>query len=338
MALNLVPEKMDTLIHSQEDAAHRVRAPKPPLNPLIDEFLAYLQFERGLSDNTLTSYGRDLCQYEGYLQMADIAPQEAQTEHVRDFLNWLIQEKSPTNTTIARKTSVLKNFHRFLCREGITTLDPTTPLQSPKREQRLPTVLNPAEVRLLLSQPAGFNPGPLRDAAILELLYGAGLRVSELTGLSIDDIDFEGGFVRCLGKGSKERIIPLGEPALEAARRYVTTGRPQLGKQLNGTDKLFLNRFGNQLTRQSVHKMIRTYAGQAGLVKPVTPHTLRHSFATHMLNGGADLRSVQEMLGHADVSTTQIYTHLSRQRLREVYFNSHPRAREAEDAEPSLAP
>lgn len=327
---------MDTTIHTSQVGADESAREKRPGNPLIEEFLAYLQFERGLSDNTIASYRRDLGQYERFLHERGIAPQEAATETVRDFLDHLIEEKAPTNSTIARKTSVLKNFHRFLCREGISLDDPTAPLQSPKKEQRLPTVLNQAEVKLLLAQTEGLTPGLLRDGAILELLYGAGLRVSELTGLTCVDVDMEGGFVRCLGKGSKERMIPLGEPALESVRRYLKKGRPHLGKGIK-SDNLFLNRFGRRLTRQSVHKMLAAYAAKAGFTKTVTPHTLRHSFATHMLSGGADLRSVQEMLGHADVSTTQIYTHLSRQRLRDIYFRSHPRAREEEDAEPSLA-
>lgn len=305
-------------------------------NPLIEEFLAHLQFERGLSDNTLISYGRDLAQYHNFLSDQGISTTEASTIVVREFLDRLIEDLAPANATLARKTSVLKNFYRFLCREGLATSDPTAPLQSPRREQRLPTVLNMGEVKTILAQPAGLSPGALRDTAILEVLYGAGLRVSELTGLSVNDVDQEGGFVRCLGKGSKERMIPLGEPALQSADRYLRLGRPHLGKAVK-TRHLFLNRFGRGLSRQSVHKMLTRYSRQAGISKTVTPHTLRHSFATHLLAGGADLRSVQEMLGHADVSTTQIYTHLSRQRLRDIYFRSHPRAKKEEDAEPSLA-
>ncbi|MBE3073753.1 MAG: site-specific tyrosine recombinase XerD [Actinobacteria bacterium] len=306
-------------------------------NPLVEEYLAYLQFERGLADNTIFSYRRDLGQYMRFLHEQGVLPEEASTGVVRDFLQQLIEEKAPANATLSRKTSVLKNFHRFICREGLAGEDPTSPLQSPRREHRLPTVLNLGEVQLLLKQPAGLNPGALRDAAILELLYAAGLRVSELTGLSVADVDHEAGYVHCLGKGAKERMIPVGEPALMAVRRYLQQGRPHLGKGLK-TNHLFLNRFGKGLTRQSVHKILTRYARDAGFSKNVTPHTLRHSFATHLLAGGADLRSVQEMLGHADVSTTQIYTHLSHQRLRDIYFRSHPRARKASDAESSLAP
>ncbi|MBE0428344.1 MAG: site-specific tyrosine recombinase XerD [Thermoleophilia bacterium] len=306
-------------------------------DPLVEEFLAYLQFERGLSDNTISSYRRDLSQYSNFLAEQDVMTTEASIRVVRQFLDRLIEESAPASATIARKTSVLKNFHRFLCREGLATDDPTATLISPRREQRLPTVLNAGEVKLLLAQPAGLRPGPLRDTAIMELLYSAGLRVSELTGLLVTDVDFEAGFVRCMGKGSKERMLPLGDPALAAIKRYLGQGRPRLGKGIK-TGHMFLNRFGKGITRQSVHKMLANYAKKAGLEKNVTPHTLRHSFATHMLAGGADLRSVQEMLGHADVSTTQIYTHLSRQRLRDTYFRSHPRARKAKDAQSPVAP
>ena len=292
----------------------------------MEEFLAYLQFERGLADNTLCSYRRDLEQYCLFLRQIEVLPEEASTSVLHTFLDKLIADIAPTNATISRKTSVLKSFYSFLCREEIARDNPTAPLMAPQREQRLPTVLNQGEVQLLLAQPQGNKPGRIRDMAILELLYGAGLRVSELTGLMVGDVDLEGGYVRCLGKGSKERMIPLGEPALMAVQRYLNLGRPHLSNEVK-TGHLFLNRFGTGLTRQSVHKMINAYARRAGLGKTVTPHTLRHSFATHLLAGGADLRSVQEMLGHADVSTTQIYTHLSRQHLRDIYFRAHPRAR-----------
>lgn len=321
----------DSEPHSKPEGMSEVRGAL-----LIEDYLAHLQFERGLSDNTIASYGRDLIQYDNFLCELEISPVQASTATVRAFLDRLIDEKAPASSTIARKTSVLKNFHRYLIREELATEDPTAPLSSPRRDHRLPTVLNQGEVKLLLSQPAGLSPGNLRDNAILELLYSAGLRVSELTSLLISDVDLEGGFVRCLGKGSKERMIPVGEPALESVRRYLTMGRPHLGKEIK-TAHLFLNRFGKGITRQSIHKMLTRYSRQADLKKTVTPHTLRHSFATHLLAGGADLRSVQEMLGHADVSTTQIYTHLSRQRLRDTYFRSHPRAKKAKNAEPSLA-
>ncbi len=298
-------------------------------NHLIEEFLAFLQFERGLADNTVYSYRRDLSQFRSFLDRQSLNPVEVTTSSVREFLGSLGgAEGMPAGATMARKISVLRSFYKYLCRENLADANPVVAIKSPKQGHKLPTVLNLAEVRLLLAQPAGGSPGAIRDAAMLELLYAAGLRVSELIGLATGDVDLEGGFVRCLGKGSKERMIPVGEPALIAVRRYLQQGRPFLGKGAR-SGHLFLNRFGRGLTRQSVHRMLVGYARLAGINKVVTPHTLRHSFATHLLAGGADLRSVQEMLGHADVSTTQIYTHLSHRRLREIYFDSHPRARKS---------
>lgn len=291
--------------------------------------MAYLQFERGLADNTVSSYRHDLSQFQCFLEEHELNPVEATTACVRDFLGSLGDAGSlPAGATMARKISVLRSFYKYLCRENLAGINPVLPIKSPKQGHKLPTVLNLAEVRSLLVQPSGGSPGAIRDAAILEMLYGSGLRVSELVGLKVADVDMEGGFVRCMGKGSKERMIPVGEPALAAVWRYQKQSRQFLGKGAR-TDHLFLNRFGQGLTRQSVHRMLVGYARQAGINKVVTPHTLRHSFATHLLAGGADLRSVQEMLGHADVSTTQIYTHISRQRLRDIYFDSHPRARKS---------
>ncbi|MHB9111455.1 MAG: site-specific tyrosine recombinase XerD [Thermoleophilia bacterium] len=316
-------QQLDTLVTGT------VRHLPASTNPFIEEFLAYLRFERGLADNTVSSYRRDLSQFQCFLDEHELNPLEVTTACVRDFLSSLGDaENPPAGATMARKISVLRSFYRYLCREKLAGINPVLPIKSPKQGHKLPTVLNLAEVRSLLAQPSGGSPGAIRDAAILELLYGSGLRVSELVGLKVSDVDMEGGFVRCMGKGSKERMIPVGEPALAAVWRYQQHARQFLGKGAR-TDHLFLNRFGKGLTRQSVHRMLAGYARQAGINKVVTPHTLRHSFATHMLAGGADLRSVQEMLGHADVSTTQIYTHLSRKRLRDIYFDAHPRARKS---------
>lgn len=294
-------------------------------NPLIDEFLAYLRFERGLAENTIKAYQLDLGQYLDFLNAAGIDPTAASTADIRAFIASLDAENAAAGATVARKGSVLRSFYRFLVREGLTQADPTEAIPSPRRGRRLPTVLNQGEVRLLLEQPGGGKPLAFRDAAMLEVLYGAGLRVSELVGLKLGDVDLEGGYVRCFGKGSKERVIPLGEPALRAVELYLSRGRPKIAQVR--TDHLFLNRFGRGLSRQSVHRIIAAYARKAGLRKKISPHMLRHSFATHLLSGGADLRSVQEMLGHADVSTTQIYTHISRSELKQVYFRAHPRAR-----------
>ena len=298
------------------------------MEKLYDEFLAYLEFERGLAKNTIDSYRRDLGQYEAFLTERGLEPTTVSISDVRDFISSLrgLGGGSPAATTVGRKVSVLRSFYRFLCREGLAAADPTADLPTPKRGRPLPPVLNQAEVRQLLGKAAGSSPTRLRDSAMLELLYGAGLRVSEMTGLKLDDIDREGGFVRCMGKGSRERVIPLGDPAIASVERYIRRGRPFLGKEIK-SGHLFLNRFGTGISRQSVHRLISRYAAAAGIAKQVSPHTLRHSFATHLLAGGADLRSVQEMLGHADVSTTQIYTHMSPRRLKQVYYGSHPRAR-----------
>jgi integrase/recombinase XerD len=298
-----------------------------PSQALVDDFLAFLQFERGLADNTIESYRRDLRQYCEYIDEHDLDVDKVAPRDVRDFIDSLSQEsESLAGATIARKTSTLKSFYKFLYREGLAKNDPVSAIMSTRKGRKLPTVLNLGEVKSLLSQAGGSEPVPLRDRAMMELLYGAGLRVSELIGMKLSDFDPEGGFVRCFGKGSKERVIPIGDPAIVAVQRYLRQGRPLLGGEIKD-DNLFLNRFGRGLTRQSVHRIIVAYARKAGFTKMITPHTLRHSFATHLLAGGADLRSVQEMLGHADVATTQIYTHVSRQRLREVYFGAHPRAR-----------
>ncbi|MHB8160007.1 MAG: site-specific tyrosine recombinase XerD [Thermoleophilia bacterium] len=318
---------MDSQLEAPETGAVTIQ---PDIrNDLIGEYLAYLQFERGLADNTVSSYRRDLAQFQAFIDGQRINVMEVSTASIRDFLAGLSGiEGLPAGATMARKISVLKSFYRYLCREKLTDANPVISIKSPKQNHKLPTVLNLAEVKILLCQPTGGTPGASRDTAILEMLYSTGLRVSELIGLHTGDVDLEGGFVRCLGKGSKERIIPVGEPALAAVHRYLQLGRPFLGKG-GKTSHLFLNRFGRGLTRQSIHRLLVGYARQAGIEKVVTPHTLRHSFATHLLAGGADLRSVQEMLGHADVSTTQIYTHLSHQRLRDIYFDSHPRARKS---------
>ncbi len=296
-----------------------------PETRLFQEFLSHLQFERGLADNTIASYRSDLGQFGRFLRQRRLSVEDVDLMQIRAFLDSLESADGGLQVASrARKLSVVKSLYRFLAREGAGSPLPED-MPSFKQGHRLPTVLNRAEAGLLLANAAG-GAFKLRNRAVMELLYSAGLRVSELTSLHLNDIDLEGGFVRCLGKGSKERVIPVGEPALVAVRRYIERERwlPG-GRQKDG--HLFLNRFGAGLTRQTVHKLVRESAQRAGLAKKVTPHTLRHSFATHLLAGGADLRSVQEMLGHADISTTEIYTHLSRQELRQIYFSAHPRAK-----------
>jgi integrase/recombinase XerD len=227
--------------------------------------------------------------------------------------------------TIHRKSACLRSFYRHLRRDGLLDSDPTATLSTPRRSRKLPHVLTRGEIEKLLSQPRGTEPAALRDRALLELMYACGLRASEAIGLELMDVDIQEGVLRARGKGSKERVVPIGQAALKALRIYLERGRPALVKGAPEAH-LFVNFRGGQLTRQGLYKIVRRHAVTAGLADRMSPHTLRHTFATHLLAGGCDLRSVQEMLGHADVSTTQLYTHLSSERLKDVYFRAHPRA------------
>ncbi|MDI6891893.1 MAG: site-specific tyrosine recombinase XerD [Actinomycetota bacterium] len=289
------------------------------------ECLNYLSVERGLSENTLKAYGRDLSDYLSHLRKKGIlSPDDVSSVTIRDYLSRL-RNRDSSPATITRKLAAVKTFHKFLVREGVTDKLPVADFRSPKIPRKLPRVLRVDQVELLLDQPKGSKPTALRDKAILETLYGAGLRISELLSLDVDDVDFEEGYVRCFGKGSKERIIPLGSHALRAISEYIKCGKPILCKKCP-TPALFVNARGKRLTRQGCWRILKDYALQAGF-KEIHPHVLRHSFATHLLEAGADLRAVQEMLGHAKISTTQIYTHVTREHLREVYMQAHPRAR-----------
>jgi len=301
---------------------------------LVLDFLAYLEFERGLARNTLEAYRTDLLQYGNFLGAHGVGATDAGRADVSDFLADLALGRANGDgpkhppcspATISRKTAALRSFYRHLRREELITDDPTATLSPPARSRKLPHVLSYAEIKRLLQSTAGTDPIALRDRALLELMYGCGLRASEAVGLEVTDLDLRRGFVRPRGKGSKERMVPVGREAAAAASRYLRSGRPELvGAKAEG--KLFVNFRGGSLTRQGLYKIIQRHAKRAGLAGKMSPHTLRHSFATHLLSGGCDLRSVQEMLGHADVSTTQLYTHLSGERIKEVYFKSHPRA------------
>jgi integrase/recombinase XerD len=227
--------------------------------------------------------------------------------------------------TLQRKAACLRSFYRHLRREGECHHDPTADLRAPRKSQKLPQVLTRGEVATLLSAPRGSDPGALRDRALLELMYACGLRASEAIGLEVGDVDLEAGVLRARGKGSKERIVPIGREAVDATRAYLDRGRPAL-VGLRDEARLIVNRRGGGLTRQGLYKIVQRYARAAGLEGRMSPHTLRHTFATHLLAGGCDLRSLQEMLGHADIATTQIYTHLSAERLKDAYFRAHPRA------------
>jgi integrase/recombinase XerD len=297
---------------------------------LVLDFLAYLEFERGLSRNTLDAYRTDLLQFGRFLEERDVSALEAQPSDIADFLEALARgdgdRRAPASpATIHRKSACLRSFYRHLRRDGLLEGDPTATLSTPRRARKLPQVLTRAEVEKLLSQPRGTEPSALRDRALLELMYACGLRASEAIGLELMDVDVEDGVLRARGKGSKERIVPIGQAALKALRIYLERGRPGLVKGAPEAH-LFVNFRGGQLTRQGLYKIVRRHALTAGLADQMSPHTLRHTFATHLLAGGCDLRSVQEMLGHADVSTTQLYTHLSSERLKDVYFRAHPRA------------
>jgi integrase/recombinase XerD len=305
------------------------RAAERRFEHLLLDFLAYLEFERGLSRNTLEAYRSDLLQFGRFLEARGVAALDAGPGDVAAFLEYLARgdsERSPASpATVHRKSACLRSFYRHLRRDGLRDSDPTATLSAPRRARKLPQVLTRGEVERLLSQPRGTNPAALRDRALLELMYACGLRASEAIGLELADLDLEDSVLRARGKGSKERVVPIGQAALRALRVYLERGRPALVKGLPEAH-LFVNFRGRALTRQGLYKIVRRHAVTAGLADRMSPHTLRHTFATHLLAGGCDLRSVQEMLGHADVSTTQLYTHLSSERLKDVYFRAHPRA------------
>jgi integrase/recombinase XerD len=294
------------------------------MKEIINRFESYLRVDLGLSKNTISAYLSDLKKYLKYLNTWNQPlPHSAQQQKIENFIIYL-KKANLSPATLSRQITTLKVYHRFLISEGISEFDPTLKLESPKLWKRLPSVLNPDEVTSLLKSPDLSSPIGLRNRVMFEVLYACGLRISELLNLKISDIHFEEGYVRCLGKGSKERMIPIHESALRFLQRYLAESRGQLGKRRD-PEILFLNAWGKPLTRMGFLKNFKKYVQKAGLQKRVTPHTLRHSFATHLLEGGADLRSVQEMLGHADISTTQIYTHIDREYLKEVHRTYHPR-------------
>ncbi len=291
----------------------------------VNEFINYLAVERGLAQNTLESYGRDLRQFQSYLRNGHMdVLKDSSRNTILGYLNNL-QTKGRAVSTISRNLAAIKSFYQYLVRERYIEKDPAAHLESPKLEKKLPKILTIGEVEELLKQPNNYLPTGLRDKAMLELLYATGIRVSELISLNISDINLDMGYIKCYGKGAKERIVPLGSIAARCVQEYIAKGRTKLVRTYE-EPALFVNHHGNRLTRQGFWKIIKKYAQEASINKEITPHTLRHSFATHLLENGADLRSVQEMLGHADISTTQIYTHVTKNRLKEVYDKAHPRA------------
>ncbi len=306
----------------------------PRLRRHAERFLDHLAVERGVAPNTQVAYRRDLKLYLTYLGDHGIHDATKVGEaDIADFLATLREReyapgKRYSSATVARVLAAVRGFHKFLVREGVSRADPAEPVGAPRVPRSLPRALPLEEVERLLAAVPSDGAIALRDTAILELLYAAGLRISELTSLDVDDLDLEDRSVRCIGKGSKERIVPLGRAAIDALHRYLTQSRPSMARPASGP-AVFLNARGTRLTRQGCWKLLKKYAAAADLRRRISPHTLRHSFATHLLDGGADIRVVQELLGHASVSTTQVYTLVSREKLREVYDSAHPRAKRA---------
>jgi integrase/recombinase XerD len=299
------------------------------ITDLTFDFLGYLELERGLSRNTLEAYRSDLQQFGEFLERRGLDPLEVQTTDLAAFVSELAtggpERRAAAPATLQRKIACLRSFYRHLRREQILDRDPASELRAPRSRARLPKVLSRDEVARLLAQPRGASPAALRDRALLETMYACGLRASEAIGLELSELDLQDGILRARGKGSKERIVPIGSKAIEALTAYLESGRPAL-VGIRPERRVFVNLRGGGLSRQGLYKIVRRHARSAGLERRMSPHTLRHTFATHLLSGGCDLRSLQEMLGHADIGTTQIYTHLSTERLRDVYFEAHPRA------------
>ena len=298
----------------------------------INSFLNYLTVEKGFSPNTIAAYQNDLYQLADFIETEatrqDVTPSWANFDR-QGVLSYLLnlKERNYAATTIARKVAAARSFFGFMEAEGIIKTDPLENMSSPSVGKALPKPISISQVRLLLEQPAKSSTAEARrDRAMLELLYASGMRISELVSLNLGDVDMEGGYVRCFGKGHKERIIPIYEQAARAVEEYTAETRPKLARNKSEL-ALFLNPRGGRLTRQGFWQKLKEYAKSANLDTQISPHTLRHSFATHMLSGGADLRSVQELLGHANISTTQVYTHLTTEHIRRTFEKSHPRAK-----------
>lgn len=290
----------------------------------VREFLNSLLVEKGLSNNTIQAYRRDIQRFAAFAAHHGLETKDVTRSHVIEFLAWLYR-RGLDSRSVARYLVTIRNFFRFALIEGYVSEDPAATIESPRFRQSLPQFLSVAEVDRVLSQPDTSTVIGLRDRALIELMYSAGLRVSELCGLRVDDLQMDPGCLRCIGKGNKERLVPVGRQALAVIRKYLRTARPKL---LHGNPSayLFINQRGGKLDRITFWKLLGAYGRKAALRKPLTPHMLRHSFATHLLDRGADLRSVQIMLGHSDISTTQIYTHVVEERLKQVYKAHHPRA------------
>ncbi len=296
------------------------------MSDTIDRFLGYLEAERGCSLQTLRAYAGDLVQFVGFVVGGDAFDPAAVTSiHVRRYVAHL-RKRGSSQTTIARKLASLRSLYKYLIREGIVADNPASSLSAPRRERRLPIFLDEDEVERLLIAPDPQDATGQRDRAILEMLYSTGMRIGELASVSLTDVDLLGEVVKAKGKGKKERLVPLGGPAVRALRDYLAVRKTLAGGYRVNRAALFLNRTGDRLSARGIRRMFHKYARRTGLSAKATPHTLRHSFATHMLNRGADLRSVQELLGHASLASTQIYAHVSTERLKTVYDKAHPHA------------
>jgi len=291
---------------------------------LIEVFLNFLSVERGLAQNTILAYNRDLLRYDRFLRSININDvNKIDKENIRSYLVYQ-KEKELASGTIARSLVAIRLFHRFLLRDKLSLRDPSDIIDSPRLWKKIPNALSLSEIEKLLSAPNIRNKKGRRDKAMLETMYAAGLRVSELTNLKVEDVNLDAGFVRCLGKGKKERVVPIGRTAILSIRKYLANSRLKFLKK-KASKFLFLNHSGSGISRIYVWKLIKSYGKQVRIKSPIKPHVLRHSFATHLLERGADLRSVQEMLGHANISTTQIYTHINRDRLKTIHKTFHPR-------------
>lgn len=294
----------------------------------LDKFFLYLEAERQVSHHTLVNYSKDLNQFYEFIAIDDAPNEEialGALDHlsIRQYLAAL-RMGGYSKGSIRRKLSALRSFFKFLCRENIITSNPASMIRTLKKEKYLPNVLHEPQIKDLVEAPDAGTLLGLRDRAILEMLYGTGIRVSELVGLTMTSVDLDLGYARVFGKGAKERIVPIGSMALDALSEYISLVRPGLAR--HDIEALFVNRFGTQLTDRSVRRIVDKYIRLLGMNRNISPHTLRHTFATHLLNGGADLRSVQELLGHVSISSTQIYTHVTNERLKSVYDKAHPRA------------
>lgn len=295
------------------------------MDQLLDSFLTYLTIEKGLSKNTLESYGRDVRKFLLFLEEGQIKTiQEIKYENILDFLSHF-KKQGFSDTTTVRTIVSIKQFFKYLLLEKIIKEDPTSQIRTPKMKKSIPGVISLEDVERVLASPNESTPEGIRDLAMLEVLYATGIRVSELIWLKLNEVNFEMGFVIVYGKGSKERIVPIGKQAQEKLRTYMELSRPLLLKSRDSKE-LFVTRRAKAMTRQGFWKLIKNYALKAGITKHISPHTMRHSFATHLLERGADLRTIQIMLGHSDISTTQIYTHVENERLKEIHKKYHPRS------------